>query len=82
VIYHLLQYIFQIDSFRFSDVHISQGSVATCLRRGRIFKHEFVVNLLQSPSVKKIENGLISEVAGKSLVSCFFLLTVYSETIK
>jgi len=37
----------------FFDIHISQGSVATCLRRRGIFKHEFVANLLQSPSVKK-----------------------------
>jgi len=26
----------------FFDIHISQGSVATRLRRGGIFKHEFV----------------------------------------
>ena len=38
----------------FFDFYISQGSVATCLRRGGIFKHEFVVNLLPSPSVKKV----------------------------
>ena len=37
----------------FSDVHISQGSIATCLKRGGIFKHEFVANLLPSPLVKK-----------------------------
>ena len=37
----------------------SQGSVATCLRRGRIFKQEFVANLLQRPLVKKFENRVI-----------------------
>ena len=37
----------------FSDIHISQGSVATCLKRGGIFKQEFVANLLQSLIVKK-----------------------------
>ena len=37
----------------FSDIHISQGSVATCLKRGGIFKHKFVANLLLSPLVKK-----------------------------
>ena len=37
----------------FSDVHISQGSEATCLKRGGIFKHEFVANLLPSSLVKK-----------------------------
>jgi len=59
----------------FSDIHISQGSVATCLKRGGIFKHEFVANLLPSPLVKKFffENRIIvSEVMAKSLVSCFF----------
>jgi len=38
----------------FSDIHISQGSVATCLKRGGMFKREFVANLLPSPLVKKI----------------------------
>ena len=32
---------------------ISQGSVATRLRGGGIFKHEFVANLPRSPSLKK-----------------------------
>ena len=34
-----------------------QGSVVTCLRRGEIFKHEFVANLLRSPSVEKVKIG-------------------------
>jgi len=38
----------------FSDIHISQGSVATRLKRGGIFKHEFVANLLPSPLVSKL----------------------------
>ena len=40
----------------FSDIHISQGSVATetVIKRGVIFKHEFVDNLLPSLLVKKI----------------------------
>jgi len=37
----------------FFCIHISQGSVATGLKRDRIFKHEFVANLLQSRLVKK-----------------------------
>ena len=41
----------------FSDIHISQGSVATCLKRGGIFKHEFVANLLQSDSEKILKIG-------------------------
>jgi len=45
----------------------------TCLRRGEIFKHEFVANLLLSLPVKKFENRLIfGDVMGKSMVSCFF----------
>ena len=53
--------------------HISQGSVATCLKRDGIFKHEFVANLLPSRLLKYFENRLIfSEVMAKSLVSCFF----------
>jgi len=56
----------------FFCIHISQGSVATCLKPGGIFKHEFVANLLPSRLLKKFENRLIfSEVMAKSLVSCF-----------
>jgi len=47
----------------FSDIHISQGNVATCLKRGEKFKHEFV----------KFENRIIfGEVMAKSSVSWFF----------
>ena len=55
-------------------IHISQGSVATCLKRDGIYKHDFVANLLPSPLVKKkFENWIIvGEVMAKSLVSCFF----------
>jgi len=56
----------------FFCIHISHGSVATCLKRDGIFKHEFVANLQQSWLVKKFENRIIiSEVMAKSLVSCF-----------
>ena len=69
----LLHLILKIGDFLNTD--ISQGSVATCLKRGRIFKHEFVANLLES--AKKFENRvIISEVMAKSLVLCFFCLTV------
>ena len=37
----------------FFDIHISQGSVATCLNHGGIVKHEFVANLLLSQLVEK-----------------------------
>ena len=60
------------DCCQFSDIHISQGSVATYLRRGGIFKCEFVANLPLSLPVKELENRLtFGEVMGKSLVSCF-----------
>jgi len=57
----------------FSGSHISQGCVATCLRRGGIFKYSFDVNLLLSLPVKTVLKSVnIGEVMGKSLVSCFF----------
>ena len=56
----------------FFCIHILQGSVATCLKRGGILKHEFVANLLPSRLSKFFENRVIvSEVMAKSLVSCF-----------
>ena len=74
----LITYVFQIDSI--FDIHISQGSVATHLRRGGIFKHDFVANFLQSTSVIFFENRLIfGEVMGKSLVSCFLTHSVQSK---
>ena len=52
---------------------ISQGSVATRLGCGGVFKYGFVTNFLLSLNVKKIENRLIfGEFMSKSLVSCFF----------
>jgi len=57
-----------------SHIHISKRSVATCSRRGGIFKQEFVANLVLSLTVKKNENRLtFGEVIDKSLWSCFFL---------
>ena len=42
------------------------------LKRGGIFKHESLANLLPSPLVKKFENRIIvGKVMAKSLVSCF-----------
>ena len=42
-----MQYVFQNDAI--FDIHILQGSVATCLKHGGIVKHDFVANLLLSP---------------------------------
>jgi len=41
----------------FFCIHISQGSVATCLKRGGIFKQEFVANFPLSWLVKKMKIG-------------------------
>jgi len=41
------------DSCQFSNIHISQGTGTTYLRRGGIFKHEFVANLPMSLPVKE-----------------------------
>jgi len=41
------------DCCQFSDIHISQGSVATYLRCGGIFKYRFVANLPVSLPVKE-----------------------------
>jgi len=63
----------------FSDIHISQGSVATCLKRGGIFEHKFDANLLPSTLVKNFENRIIvGEVMAKSLVSCFLTHGVHT----
>jgi len=52
--------------------YLTRYCIATYLRRGGIFKHDFVAKLLPSPPVKMYENWLIfGEVIGKSLVSCF-----------
>ena len=66
----------------FFDIHISQGNVATCLKRSGIVKHEFVANLLPSRLVKKnFENRMMVEVMAKSLVSCFLTHGVCNKTL-
>jgi len=47
------------DYRQFFDIHISQGSVATQLRCGGIFKYDFVANLPISLTTKKIEKSVI-----------------------
>jgi len=56
---------------QFSDIHISQGSVATYLFG--VFKQRFVANLPLSLSAKSFENRLTfeEEIMGKSFMSCF-----------
>jgi len=45
------------DRLHFSDINISQGSAATCLRGGGMFKHEIVANLMESISEKSLKIG-------------------------
>jgi len=46
------------DFCQFSDIHISQGSVATYLRRGGIFKYVFIANLPVSLPVKEFQKSV------------------------
>jgi len=56
----------------FSDINISQGSVATPLRCDGICNDLFIANFRMSVTVKNVEHRLIfGEVVDKSLVSCF-----------
>jgi len=41
------------DYRQFSDIHFSQGSVATYVRCGGIFQYDFVANLPLSPTLKE-----------------------------
>jgi len=45
------------DYRQFSDIYVSQGSVATYFRCGGIYKYEFVANLPVILSVKKLKIG-------------------------
>jgi len=57
----------------FLNIDISQGSVATYVLCGGIFKYEFVANLpLSLPAKEILKSVNIWEAMGKSLVSCFF----------
>jgi len=61
------------DCCQFSDIHISQSSVATYLRWGGIFKYEFVANLPMSLSVKEFGKSVnIWGSYGQELSVLFF----------
>jgi len=47
------------DYRQFCVIHISQGSVATYVRCGGIFKYEFVANLPLSLAAKEFQKRLI-----------------------
>ena len=58
----------------FLNIDISQGSVATRLRCGGIFKYDYLQIYQWVYQWKNFENRLtFGDVMGKSLVSCFFL---------
>jgi len=59
---------------RFLRTDISQGSVATRLRRGGVFKYDFVKNFLLNLTVKEFWKSarlIFGKVMSKSLMSCF-----------
>jgi len=69
----------------FSDLSRSQGSVATALRCGEIFKNNFVaiLGLLVNYQYKNFDNRLaFGEVADKSPVSCFLVHIVFSSAMR
>jgi len=75
VIYHYSQYIRISDFRQFNDIHISQGSVATYLRRRGMLIYHFVAILLLSLSVKEFQKSIdIWRTYGQEL-SVLLLLT-------
>jgi len=71
--------IFLLVNGSFLNIYILQGSADTYLRRVGIFTYTFCCKFTtESASGKKFENRLtFGDFMGKSLVSCFFGLTVY-----
>ena len=66
----------------FFYIHISQGSVATCLRSGGYLNMSLLQIYYWVRQWKKFEIRLIfGEVMSKSLVSCFCWLTVYKGPV-
>jgi len=61
------------NSLLFSDVNISQGIVATCLRSGGIFDDYFITNLLPSLlGLKIFENRLkFVDIMDRNIVAAF-----------
>jgi len=66
----------------FLCIYISQGSVATCLKRGGIFKYKFVANLLMSQLMKKFwKSDNSSWSYGQEFGVLFFWLRVYTTAV-
>ena len=71
------------DCCQFSDIHISQGSVATYLRYDGIVKYEFVANLPVSLPVKEFWKSVnIWGSYGQEFSVLFFWDTVYVWTMR
>ena len=72
---HLPLITIHISGYRqFSDIHISQGSVATYLRCGGIFKYDFIANLPLSLSVNEFWKSVnIWRSYGQEFSVLFFL---------
>ena len=70
VIHHYCNTYFRM--MPFFCIHISQVSVATCLKRGGMFKYEFVANLLPSRLVKNFENRIIVKLWPRVWCLVFF----------
>jgi len=72
-------------AWRFLNLYISQGTVATWSRRGEIFKHDFIANLLLSLTVKEFWKSVniwpFGEVTDKT-VAMFFWLTMYTACVR
>jgi len=64
----------------FSDLNISQGSVATPLRCGAIFKNAFIANLLRNLAVQEFWKSvsILQSYGQKSSVLFFLVHSVYS----
>ena len=70
----MLQLLLEHGDFLNILVDISKGSVATYLRCGGIFKHEFVVNLPLSPLAKEFRKSVNIWISYGQKFSVLFLI--------
>jgi len=67
----------------FTDINVSQGSVATLVRCGGIINNHFIANFPQSMPVKEfLKPAIFGDDMDKRMVACFFWLTVYIAVIQ
>jgi len=78
-LWHIINYNTYFNWLYFSDIHILQGSVATCLRHDGIFKHTFVANLLRSQKFRTSVNIWWSYEQEFGDLFFFSRLTVYIQ---